>query len=188
MDIVLASGSPRRRELLASLGLRFTVHPAEGEERPPEGASPAETVMALSGSKADEVAPLHPDSLVIAADTIVWAEGRILGKPKGARDAKQMLRMLSGREHEVYTGVTLIYNSRRLCKSECTRVFFRELSEEEIDAYVRSGEPMDKAGAYGIQGRAALMVRRIEGDYFNVMGLPLCLLGQMLRDMEVRLL
>ena len=187
MNIVLASGSPRRRELLETLGLEFSVFPAKGEEIAPAGAGPEKTVEALSKAKAEEVAESFPDALVIAADTIVWADGRILGKPKDEADAKAMLRLLSDNTHEVYTGVTLIYNGRIVCGSECTKVFFRRLTEDEIDRYVRTGEPMDKAGSYGIQGRAALMVKRLEGDYFNVMGLPLCRLGQMLEEIGVHL-
>lgn len=187
MDIVLASGSPRRRELLETMGLEFSVVPAKGEEIAPEGAGPAETVMALSKAKAGEVAKSRPESLVIAADTVVWAEGRILGKPKDEAEARAMLRMLSDNTHEVYTGVTLMLGEKEAVGAECTKVFFRRLTDEEIDRYVSTGEPMDKAGAYGIQGRAALMVRRLEGDYFNVMGLPLCRLGQMLEEIGVHL-
>lgn len=187
MDIVLASGSPRRRELLETLGLEFSVVPAKGEEIAPEGAGPAETVMALSKAKAGEVAKSRPESLVIAADTVVWAEGRILGKPKDGAEARAMLHMLSDNTHEVYTGVTLMLGEKEAVGAECTKVFFRRLTDEEIDRYVSTGEPMDKAGAYGIQGRAALMVRRLEGDYFNVMGLPLCRLGQMLEEIGVHL-
>ena len=187
MDIVLASGSPRRRELLETLGLEFSVVPAKGEEIAPEGAGPAETVMALSRAKAGEVAKSRPESLVIAADTVVWAEGRILGKPKDEAEARSMLHMLSDNTHEVYTGVTLMLGDKTAVGAECTKVFFRRLDDAEIDRYIATGEPMDKAGAYGIQGRAALMVRRLEGDYFNVMGLPLCRLGQMLEEIGVHL-
>ena len=185
MSIVLASGSPRRKELLETLGLDFAVVPAKGEEIAPCGAGPAETVEALSRAKAEEVAKDFPNALIIAADTVVWADGRILGKPKDETDAKAMLHLLSDNTHEVYTGVTAMYGGRTVVGSECTKVFFRKLSEDEIDRYVQTGEPMDKAGAYGIQGRAALMVRRLEGDYFNVMGLPLCRLGQMLEEIGV---
>ncbi len=187
MDIVLASGSPRRKELLETLGLDFSIVPAKGEEIAPEDAGPAETVMALAGAKAAEVAEGRPESLVIAADTIVWAEGKILGKPRDEADAKRMLHMLSDNTHEVYTGVALRYKEKSAVAAEKTKVFFRRLSDAEIDGYVLTGEPMDKAGAYGIQGRAALMVRRLEGDYFNVMGLPLCRLGQMLEEIGVHL-
>lgn len=187
MDIVLASGSPRRKDLLETLGLEFTICPAKGEESPPQGAGPDETVKALSLAKAREVAQIYPDALIIAADTIVWADSRILGKPRSEAQAEEMLALLSGSSHEVYTGVTLICGEKTVCRSECTKVFFRDLSDGEIRAYVKTGEPMDKAGAYGIQGRAAMMVRRIEGDYFNVMGLPLCALGQMLEQIGVQL-
>ena len=188
MEIILASGSPRRRELLNTLGLSFTVCPAKGEENAPEGAGPAEIVKALSRAKAAEVSRQFAGELIIAADTIVYLDGRVLGKPKDEADARAMLASLSGRAHEVYTGVTVILGEDTLCEAECTKVFFRELSAEEIDAYVASGDPMDKAGAYGIQGKASLMVERLEGDYFNVMGLPLCRLGKMLKTIGVRLL
>ena len=188
MEIILASGSPRRRELLNTLGLSFTVSPAKGEEHAPEGAGPEEIVKTLSRAKAEEVSKQFAGDLIIAADTIVYLDGRVLGKPGDEADARAMLTALSGRAHEVYTGVTVILGEDILCEAECTKVFFRELSEEEIDAYVASGDPMDKAGAYGIQGRASLMVERLEGDYFNVMGLPLCRLGKMLKTIGVRLL
>lgn len=188
MEIILASGSPRRRELLNTLGLSFTVRPAEGEEKAPEGAGPEEIVKALSRAKAEEVGRQSDGRLVIAADTIVYLDGRVLGKPKDEADARAMLSALSGRAHEVYTGVTVLLGGDIICEAERTKVFFRELSQEEIDAYVASGDPMDKAGAYGIQGKASLMVERIEGDYFNVMGLPLCRLGKMLKTIGVRLL
>ena len=189
MSIVLASGSPRRKELLEMLGIEdMKIIPAKGEEIPPEGAGPAELVAALATAKGREVAAqCAADDVIIAADTIVWADGRILGKPKDETDAKAMLHLLSDNTHEVYTGVTVMYGGKIVVGSECTKVFFRKLSEGEIDRYVQTGEPMDKAGAYGIQGRAALMVRRLEGDYFNVMGLPLCRLGQMLEEIGVHL-
>ena len=144
--------------------------------------------MALASAKASEVFARRPDSLVIGADTIVELDGEILGKPADRDDAFRMLRALSGREHRVYTGVALAVPEKSLCRAECTRVFFREMTDREIDAYITSGEPMDKAGAYGCQGLAGLFVERIEGDYFNVVGLPLCLLGQMLETMGVTLL
>lgn len=189
MKIVLASASPRRRELLANIGIKdFTVCPAEGEEKAPAGLSPDELVMALSRAKAEEVAAKHPDALIIAADTIVYSDGRVLGKPHDASEASSMLRALSGRTHRVYTGVTLLSGETLLSEAECTLVRFRPLDDAEINAYIATGEPMDKAGAYGIQGMASLMVEGIEGDYFNVMGLPLCRLGKMLNAIGVRLL
>lgn len=188
MNLILASASPRRQELLGLFGTPFGIDPAAGPEDPPIGASPAETVQALATAKAREVAARHPDDLIIAADTIVELDGVILGKPDGREDAFRMLRSLSGREHRVFTGVALLRGGELLCDSEMTRVFFRELSDREIHAYIASGEPMDKAGAYGYQGLAGLFVERIEGDYFNVVGLPLCRLGRMLASMGVTLL
>ena len=189
--IVLASASPRRSELVKMLGFTdAVVHPAAGEECPPEGATPEETVKALSRAKAEEVAAAEKDNeaLVIAADTIVCLNGMILGKPHSEEEAFRMLSQLSGREHEVYTGVTLLDGDGELCEAECTRVYFRTLTEEEIRRYIATGEPMDKAGAYGAQGLGALFVRAIEGDFFNVMGLPLCRLGQMLARKGVPIL
>ena len=190
MKLVLASASPRRKELLEMLGFAdFEIIPAKGEEIAPPGVGPEELVMALSAQKAREVAGLcQKDALILAADTIVWAEGQVLGKPKNEEEAVAMLRRLSGREHRVYTGVTLLQNGAEQSRAEESRVFFRELSEEEIRAYVATGEPMDKAGAYGAQGKAALFVRKIEGDFFNVMGLPLCCLGEMLKEQGVVIL
>lgn len=188
MKLVLASSSPRRRELLSHFNIDFIIDPAAGPEKPPVGASPEETVMALATSKAAEVAARRPDSLVIGADTIVELDGVILGKPADRPDAFRMLRALSGREHRVFTGVALVSAGKTLCGAEMTRVFFREMTDREINAYLDSGEPMDKAGAYGYQGLAGLFVERIEGDYFNVVGLPLCRLGRMLDSMGVTLL
>lgn len=189
-DIVLASASPRRSELMHMLGFSdVIIHPAEGEEHPPRGATPEETVKALSRAKAEEVAALvDPDALVIAADTIVWLDGEILGKPHSREQAFSMLRKLSGRDHEVYTGVTVLDKEGELCEAERSVVRFRKLSDEEIRRYIATGEPMDKAGAYGAQGKGALFVRAIEGDFFNVMGLPVCRLGQMLAKKGVPIL
>lgn len=188
MNIVLASASPRRRELLSHFPIKFQTDPAAGPETPPPGASPEETVRALAAAKAGEVAARHPGSLVIGADTIVELGGVILGKPADPEEAAGMLRALSGQEHRVYTGVAVAHGGRTLCEAERTRVFFREMTDREIRAYVASGEPLDKAGAYGYQGLAGLFVERIEGDYFNVVGLPLCRLGRMLNAMGVTLL
>ena len=190
MDIVLASASPRREALLKMLRVRrLRIIPAIAEEILPEGLSPAETTEHLSRAKAMEVAlKCRADSVIIAADTIVYADGDILGKPKDEQDASRMLRMLSGKEHSVYTGVTVVKGETELTESEHTGVFFRELNDGEISAYIKTGEPMDKAGAYGAQGIASLFIERIEGDYFNVMGLPLCRLGGMLRRLGVNLI
>ena len=188
--LVLASASPRRSELMHMLGFSdVIVHPAVGKEDPPKGVPPEEIVKALSSAKAEEVAALfNEEVLVIAADTIVWLDGEILGKPHSEEQAFSMLSALSGREHKVYTGVTVLDREGILCEAECSSVHFRDLSEEEIRKYISTGEPMDKAGAYGAQGKGALFVRAIEGDFFNVMGLPLCRLGQMLRKKGVPIL
>lgn len=189
MKIILASASPRRRELLNSIGIDdFTVCPAKGEERAPEGLSPDELVKFLSLEKAREVARLYPNDLVIAADTIVWAGGKVLGKPQNERDAFNMLRLLSGKVHAVYTGVAVIKSGTVLSDAEHTLVTFRELTDDEINAYIATGEPMDKAGAYGIQGKAALLVSKIDGEYSTVVGLPLSKLGLMLNSIGVQLL
>lgn len=188
MTTILASGSPRRKEILEMLGVQdLLILPAKGEEIPPEGAGPAETVEVLSMAKAREVAALRQregcnDDLIIAADTIVWHENRIFGKPHSQEEAKAMLRSLSGRTHEVYTGIALICRGRELRGHERTAVTFRPMTEEEICAYVATGEPMDKAGAYGAQGKGAVYVTGIEGDFFNVMGLPVCRLALMLKE------
>ena len=189
MGIILASGSPRRRELLEMLGLEFEIRPAKGGEHPPEGAGPEETVLALAGAKAEEVAEHSAENdVIIAADTIVWLEGELLGKPRSEEDAARMLRELSGRSHEVWTGVCVLRGGEKLLGAERTLVRFRRLEESEILAYIATGEPMDKAGAYGAQGLASLFVEGIEGDFFNVMGLPLCRLGKMLGKLGVKLL
>lgn len=190
MAIVLASGSPRRRELLEMLGVKdMRIVPAKGGEHPPEGALPGELVEALAAAKGREVAALFgADDVIIAADTIVCFEGRVFGKPHSRSEAVSMLRALSGNTHRVYTGVWVRRGECELCEHEATDVHFRELAEAEIERYVDSGEPMDKAGAYGAQGKAALFVRGIDGDFFNVMGLPLCRLGEMLKKQGVVLL
>lgn len=190
MSIVLASGSPRRRELMEMLGIEdLIIIPARGEEKPPAGAAPGELVTALAAAKAREVAAARPvTDTVIGADTIVWVQGQVFGKPHSPEDAERMLRVLSGETHQVYTGVCVIKDGEERCRYEVTNVRFRPLSEKEIAAYIETGEPMDKAGAYGAQGKAALFVQGIEGDFFNVMGLPLCLLGEMLRERGVEVL
>ena len=150
------------------------VIPATGEEVAPEGAGPEELVMALSAAKAREVAKrCDRDDVVIAADTIVWHHGRVYGKPKDGEEAKAMLRALAGREHEVATGIAWVHAGEVFTDVETTRVFFAPLTEEAIDAYVKTGEPLDKAGAYAIQGRAAQFIESIEGSFSNVVGLPL---------------
>ena len=190
MSIILASQSPRRRQVLGQIGLdHFIVRPARGEEIMDPALSPAQLVEELSRQKAREVAGASdPGDLVIAADTVVAIDGRVLGKPHDREEACAMLSALSGREHTVYTGVTVCRDDRMLTQHEATQVRFRPLSPREIRAYVDSGEPMDKAGAYGVQELGALLVEGIRGDYFNVVGLPLCRLGQMLSQFGVELL
>ena len=187
--LVLASGSPRRKELLGMFHQPFAVIPAEGEERQPENMSCAETAAALALQKAREVSGrVGKGHVVIGADTLVELDGRKLGKPRSEEDAFSMLRALSGRAHHVYSGIAVAGEEDILCTWEETSVVFRPLTDEEIWSYIRTGEPMDKAGAYGCQGLASLFVERIEGDFFNVMGLPLCRLGQMLKELGVELL
>ena len=186
--IVLASASPRRRELLGRFVPDLVIDPADGPEIVPEGASPEQAVLALSLGKARQTAQRHPGNIVIGADTVVALDGTILGKPRDEADAARMLRSLSGRTHTVCTGVTVISGDTVMSRAEATDVHFRGLTDREIAAYIATGEPMDKAGAYGIQGAASLFVKGIDGDYFNVDGLPLCLLGQMLETMGVSLL
>lgn len=197
-QIVLASGSPRRKELLEQMGLEFEICPAKGEEVITK-TLPQEVVEELSRQKAEEVAAgilfyneNHPeltspqDILVIGADTVVACDGKILGKPKDTADAKQMLSLLSGRTHSVYTGVTLVFidKSGRTGEHsfyEKTDVTMYPMSEAEIEGYIATGEPMDKAGAYGIQGRCAIYIKEIAGDYYNVVGLPVGRLYQELK-------
>lgn len=190
MRIILASGSPRRRELLEMLNVEnLEIIPAKGEEAPHPELSPAELVKELSRCKAAEIAPAgEEDTVTIGADTIVVLDGKVMGKPADEADAVRMLRSLSGRSHTVYTGVTVIRGSALLSRAEKTTVHFRSLSEREIEAYIRTGEPMDKAGAYGAQGYASLFVEGLEGDFFNVMGLPLCALGIMLKELGVNII
>ena len=192
MKIILASASPRRKELLGLMGLSFEVCPSTADEHIPL-CEPADYVSSLSLLKASEVALKHPGALVIGADTVVVSEGEIFGKPKDQLDAVRMLRQLSGNIHSVYTGVSVVRGDENGILYEDTRVtstqvWFRDLDDEEIERYVLGGEPMDKAGAYAIQGQASMMVDRIEGDYFNVVGLPVCLLGEMLKRAGVEVI
>ena len=185
--IILASQSPRRQELMKLTGLPFTVRGAD-EEIAPRGAGPAKTVEALSRAKAEEVAKGFANALIIAADTIVVIDGRELGKPHTQQDAFDMLSLLSGRTHEVVTVLSVCRGERTESEAVVTRVTFRALTDEEIRAYIATGEPMDKAGSYGIQGYGAMFVSHLEGDYFSVMGLPLCPLCRMLRAFGVSIL
>ena len=187
VPIVLASRSPRRRELLTQMGIGpFTVLVPEGPETAPPGLTPDALVVHLAVEKAAAAAALaEPGALLIAADTIVVLDGDILGKPKNEAEAFSMLRRLAGRTHVVYTGLALRRESLLRTAWERTTVHFRSLTDEEIRAYIATGEPMDKAGAYGIQGRGSVLVEGIEGDFFTVMGLPVCRLGQMLPEFGV---
>ena len=187
MGIVLASRSPRRRQLLEQMGLRdFRIVCSDADETASPGLTPPALVEALSARKAAAVQhAAAAGDLIIAADTVVALDGRVLGKPADGPDAFAMLSALSGRRHQVYTGLTVVCGAQRLTEHEVTAVTFRSLSSAEICAYIATGEPMDKAGAYGIQGRGALFVEGIEGDYYNVMGLPVCRLGRILARLGV---
>ena len=189
MSIILASNSPRRRELLAQIGIRdFQILSPDVDEAVESGLSPARMVEALSLRKARAAAGrAGADDLILAADTVVALDGRVLGKPRDQEEAFAMLSALSGREHRVYTGVTVLGGGRAATEHEETAVAFRALSPEEIRDYIATGEPMDKAGAYGIQGVGALLVQGIRGDYCNVVGLPLFRLGRMLSGFGVKL-
>lgn len=187
MQLILASASPRRRELLGLFGIPFVIRAADIDETMDPGLPPEQEVARVSRCKALAV-PRQADDVVIAADTIVVCEGRVLGKPHSPREAEEMLTLLSGRDHQVMTGCTIAAGERVQTFTEITDLHFRPLEPEEIRRYVESGEPMDKAGAYGIQGGAALFCRRMEGDYYNVMGLPVCRLWQQLRHLAPELM
>lgn len=178
-QLILASGSPRRRELLGLFGIPFVVRAADIDETMDPTQSPAHEVAQVSRRKAMAV-ERGPEDVVVAADTIVVCQGKILGKPHSREEAVSMLRLLSGREHQVMTGCTVLWEGGQETFTEVTALTFRPLSDEEIQRYVDSGEPMDKAGAYGIQGGAALFCPGIQGDYYNVMGLPVCHLSTVL--------
>ena len=188
MKLILASRSPRRRELLGMLGLDIEIFVPDAEEDCDRSSlTPDELVMGLACRKARAAAEqlealgrASEDAVILAADTVVVLDGRILEKPADEDDARRMLRALSGRRHDVYTGIAAIHNRRLAVDVQNTGVYFRTLTEEMIDAYVASGDPMDKAGSYGVQSRGALFVERLEGDYFNVVGLPIVRTDEML--------
>ena len=182
MAIILASQSPRRRELLERMGItKFDILPAQGEEVADPTLPPHLLVEELARQKAMEIAAqVGQNDLVIAADTVVAIDGQVLGKPQSKEHAFEMLRSLSGREHQVYTGFTVCRGDQVVCGHEDTAVCFRPLTDEEIRAYIATGEPMDKAGSYGIQGYGCVLVEGIRGDYYNVVGLPVCRLAQAL--------
>jgi septum formation protein len=189
--LVLASASPRRRELLTQAGFTFTIHPAHVAEDPFPGEAPIAYVTRLAREKAEsvfrELSSKVPDppQVVLGADTTVTVDNQILAKPEDAADAARMLRQLSGRSHHVITGVAVVTSRSTEVAAEVTAVRFLSLSESEIESYVASGEPMDKAGAYAIQGRAARWIPRIEGCYFNVVGLPLALVSTLLEPLGI---
>lgn len=186
--ILLASQSHRRHYLLQMIGVPFDIVVPKADEKYDPALPPEAIVCHISRKKAEAARALvEEERLIVAADTMVFLDGLRLGKPRDAADAKTMLQALADRTHIVRTGVTVCRGQRVESRAETTHVTFRPLTETEIDAYIATGEPMDKAGAYGVQGRAALFVRRICGDFFNVMGLPLYLLGEMLRGFGVSL-
>ena len=186
--LILASNSPRRRELLEQIGVEFEVIPSNAEEKVTK-QEPSEVVEELSRQKAEDVAAAVEDGIVLGADTVVCQDGQIMGKPKDEADAKQMLQKLQGEEHSVYTGVTILVKENGAVQhvqtfSQETKVYVYEMTDEEIDRYIATGEPMDKAGAYGIQGRFAAYVDGIEGDYNNVVGLPVSAVWQELKELR----
>ena len=183
--LVLASASPRRRELLRLIAPEFEVLSVDLDERAITADCPAVLVEKLASAKAAAAAALRPDAVVLVCDTVVDLDGQVLGKPADRSEAEQMLRALSGRSHLVHTGVCAIQNGAAHTLVETTRVFFSPISEEEIAAYVSTEEPYDKAGGYAIQGGAARFVTRIEGCYFNVMGLPVSALYRLLRSLDI---
>ena len=183
--LVLASGSPRRQELLTRIGIRdFTVRVPQVEEWYPQGLTPPEIVSYISREKSQTV-PSEEDEIVITADTMVFLDDQRLGKPVDEADALRLLTALQGRRHTVCTGVTVRRGGEILTESASTDVYFRPAAEAELRGYIRTGEPMDKAGAYGVQGRGALLVERRDGDFFNVMGLPVLRLSRMLERFGV---
>ena len=181
MHLILASQSPRRRELLGLFRRPFTVQVADIDETMDDTLPPYDEVARVSRAKAEAIAR-EKDDIVVAADTIVVCAGQTLGKPRTEAEAAQMLRLLSGRDHQVMTGMTVLRGDRAVTCTEVTDIHFRELSDKEIESNIATGEPMDKAGSYGIQGGAALFAERMVGDYYNVMGLPVCRLYQILAE------
>lgn len=188
--IILASASPRRRELLEKIGLKFEVEPSDYAEDMRSGLSPDELARAISLEKARAVASRHKNTVVIAADTFIVFKGKIMGKPGTEAEARRMLMRLRGKSHSVITGFTILDTDENkiLTKSVETVVHIKNLTSDEIEAYVKSGEPLDKAGAYAIQGLGSAIVERIEGDYFNVIGLPLSALAEGLKEFGIHIL
>jgi MAF protein len=184
--VILASASPRRRELLSLVGIPHVVEPADIDESYRDGEEAPEHAERLAREKAAAIAGRHTDAVVIAADTIVLIDGLVLGKPRDEADAERMLAMLGGQTHVVLTAVAVAYHGELRSGVESVRVTFRSLARERIRAYIATGEPMDKAGSYGIQGYGATLVERIDGDYFAVMGLALARMTELLEDLGLR--
>lgn len=188
IKIVLASASPRRKELISLIADNVEIRPAECDETLPDGIGAKEAVEYLSKIKNDAAKSISAhDELIISADTVVAVSNEILGKPADKEDARRMIKLLSGRTHQVYTGVTISYKENAVTFSEKTDVSFFDLTDDEIESYVSSSEPYDKAGAYGIQGKASLLVSGINGDYFNVVGLPVARLNRELSKFVERI-
>jgi septum formation protein len=185
--IILASASPRRKELLAKIGLKFEVEPSDYEEEIHSELEPHELVRQISIKKAESVAVRHKDAIIIAADTIGVIGNKVLGKPHTENEACKMLKEISGKPHSVITGFTVLNaaTNKIISRTVNTKVYIKKLTEQEIDAYVKTGEPLDKAGAYAIQGLGAMIVEKIEGDYYNVMGLPLNALTEALKEFGI---
>jgi septum formation protein len=188
--IILASESPRRSELLRQIGIKFEVDPSEEREIPATAEDPHAAARFIARAKAARVASRHPNSIVIAADTFGFIDGRILGKPSSPENAREMLRAISGQYHQVITGFAIIDTASRkiVSRSVETSVFMKKLTPEEIESYIATGEPLDKAAAYGIQGLGAVLIKRLEGDYFNVVGLPLEALAESFKEFDIHVI
>lgn len=187
MQLILASQSPRRKELMGLFHIPFIIRAADIDETMDPEKSPFDEVARVSRAKA-EATPHEFSDVVVAADTIVVCDGQVLGKPTDEADAYRMLRLLSGRDHQVMTGMCVLHAGQASVCTEVTDIHFRELTDKEILAYIATKEPMDKAGSYGIQGGAALFAEKMTGDYYNVMGLPVCRLGQLLKKIAPQLM
>lgn len=189
-NIILASASPRRRALLEQIGLQFKIDTHRQEDPEVAVQEPEDIVKEISLKKAKSVAKYYPDAIIIAADTIGVIGNRIIGKPHSEKEAREILSLLSGKAHTVITGFTVMdtLTGKTISRSVETTVYFKRITAPEIEAYVQTGEPLDKAGAYAIQGLGAVLVEKIEGDYCNVMGLPLCALSEVLKEFGVNVL
>lgn len=186
--IILASKSPRRRNVLEQIGLKFTVQVSDFDEASITFKTPVEMVEKLSLEKAKIIAKRNPDAVIIGADTTIVCKGEIIGKPKSIKDAVRILKLLSGNIHTVITGFTIISGNKSITKHVTSKVKFKKLSEAEIKAYVATGEPMDKAGGYGIQDKAGVLIESVNGDYFNVVGLPIAVVSEVLKDFGVEII